>query len=99
VREGDWKLHVSSEGKPVQLLYNLREDIGEENNRYEQEPNIVFRLKALLEQCRKDLGDAATGVIGSGNRPIGRVSNPKPLTEYDESHPYIVAMYDSKDVG
>ena len=99
VREGDWKLHVSSEGKPVQLLYNLREDIGEENNRYEQEPNIVFRLKALLEQCREDLGDASTGVIGSGNRPIGRVSNPKPLTEYDESHPYIVAMYDSKDVG
>jgi len=99
VRERDWKLHISKAGEKVQLLYHLREDIGEENNLYGQYPDIVRRLEALLEQFREDLGDAITGVPGKGRRPIGRVPNPRLLTKYDENHPYIIAMYDSEDAG
>lgn len=99
VREGDWKLHVSKAGSPVNHLYNLREDVGETRDLYAQRPDVVARLQALLDPCRQDLGDAATGVAGKGVRPIGRVQNPKPLTEYDERHPYIIAMYDSEDMG
>lgn len=99
VREGDWKLHVSKEGKPVRLLYNLKQDVKEEHNLYEQNPDLAHRLETLLRQCREDLGDSATGVAGKGTRPIGRISNPKPLTEYNEKHPYIIAMYDSGNVG
>ena len=29
--------------------------------------------------------------------PIGRVENPEPLATYDETHPYIVAAYDTPD--
>lgn len=99
VREGKWKLHVRKNGEQVQLLYNLEEDIKEANNCYEEHPDVVTRLEMLLEDCRKELGDAASGVAGSGVRPVGRVDHPKPLTEYQEDHPYIIAMYDSADVG
>ena len=113
VREGDWKLHVrkrviregeydiheSIRGEEMRGLYNLRDDIGEENNLYTQNPEIVRRLEKLLEQCRIDLGDAALGIKGKRIRPIGRVENPKPLTEYDENHPYIVAVYDRPECG
>ena len=43
---------------------------------------------------RADLGDCAEGIDGSGCRPVGRVEDPRPLTEYDPAHPYIEAMYD-----
>lgn len=31
---------------------------------------------------------------GMLTNPIGSVEAPEPLTEYDASHPYIVAIYD-----
>lgn len=83
----------------VQELYNLREDIGETRNVYAEHPDIVAALMQKVEQCRADMGDAVTGVTGSNVRPIGRVENAKPLTEYDSSHPYIVAMYDRNEIG
>jgi len=98
VRQGGWKLHLRKE-KEVQLLYNLGEDIGEQNNLYAQYPDIVRALKALARQCREDLGDEALEIKGKGVRPVGRVQNPKPLTAYDENHPYICAEYDKPDVG
>ncbi len=36
---------------------------------------------------------------GRETRPIGRVSAPRPLTEYREDYPYIAAMYDRKEIG
>jgi hypothetical protein len=59
----------------------------------------VARLSAILERAREELGDERLGKKGSGTRPAGRVPNPKPLTEYDENHPYIVALYDKDDWG
>lgn len=99
VRRGEWKLHVSKREERVRHLYNLRADIGERNDLIAQHPDIAAELNALLDECRRDLGDEATGVKGGGNRPVGRVENPEPLTAYDESHPYIIAMYDSADIG
>jgi hypothetical protein len=59
----------------------------------------VQKLDALLEQCRRDLGDSITGVTGQGRRPIGCVKSPKPLTQFVPNHPYYMAMYDLGDAG
>ena len=45
------------------------------------------------------MGCAASGVVGKNCRPAGQVGDPKPLTEYDPKHPYIVAMYDLEEAG
>ena len=99
VRCGAWKLHVRKGPEKAQLLYNLAEDISEHNNLYDKHPDIVARLEGLLEKCRAELGDGAQGVLGNETRPVGKVENPRPLTEYDENHPYIIAMYDKPEAG
>jgi arylsulfatase A-like enzyme len=99
VRSGPWKLHVSRRGETVQELYNLDKDVGETNNIAADNPDIVRELEAKLDECRRDLGDAATGTEGENCRPIGVVSDPEPLTEYDPDHPYIISMYDLPQVG
>ena len=99
VRCGEWKLHVRKNGEEASLLYNLKTDISEEFNVYDDEPEVVSRLKDAMDACRADLGDASSGMAGKLVRPAGRVENPKPLTCYDENHPYIVSMYDKTDRG
>lgn len=84
---------------PVYELYNLREDIGETTNIYTEHPDIVARLMEKIETCRQDMGDSVTGITGKNVRPIGRVQNPRPLTQYDENHPYIIALYDRNEIG
>jgi len=104
VRKGRWKLHFakgkamfSREDEPMRELYDLDTDIGEETNVYDEHPDIVKELEAVAEAARADLGDELTGAEGSGRRPVGLARDPKPLAEYDESHPYIVACYDTPD--
>ncbi len=101
VRCGAWKLHVRKKGEPElkPRLYNLHSDIGEASDVSAAHPDVVTRLQDLLSACRAELGDAACGVTGSGVRPIGRVDDPTPLTHFDPTHPYIMAMYDKDDVG
>ena len=53
-------------------LYNLESDISETKNIAAFHPDIVRELSALGQQCREELGDALTGVQGSGNREVGR---------------------------
>jgi arylsulfatase A len=96
VRDRTWKLHVRKRDVLVQELYNLKADPGETQNLYAQYPEIVKDLSAKLEACRRELGDGATGVIGSNTRPIGRVENPRAQTAYDPEYPYMIAMYDLK---
>ena len=102
VRHGKWKLHVHRRGwngeTPLRELYDLESDIAESEDRKEREPEIVARLEALAEECRNDIGDTVLGVKGENARPIGRVSDAAPLTNFDPDHPYIVAMYDG-DAG
>ena len=97
VREGPWKLHVRKGDTAIRELYNLETDPGESEDLLQREPGVVERLEALLEEARADLGDEATGRIGAGVRPKACVENPRPLTEYREDHPYMIASYDLAD--
>lgn len=104
VRRGPWKLFTCRQSFPSQPpekdlceLYNLVDDIGETANVCDQHPDQVAELTALLDAARRDLGCCVTGTQGTGVRTPGRVENPKPLTSYDEGHPYIVALYDMFD--
>ncbi|MBC2603176.1 sulfatase family protein [Puniceicoccus vermicola] len=102
IRIGHWKLHFSKrkhdKRTPNHELYNLSEDPSETTNVYEQYPDIVRELEERAQEQRERLGDEITGNRGSEVRPIGRVKIPTPLTEYDESHPYMIAMYDLPDM-
>ncbi len=99
VRAGNWKLHVRKGREEIQALYNLDSDPGENQNVYEQHADVAQELLKLLDDCREDLGDAATGMAGANCRPIGTVKNPKTLTTYDEKHPYMMALYDLEEFG
>ncbi|MBI3945250.1 MAG: sulfatase [Armatimonadetes bacterium] len=110
IRMGDWKLHLTAPKVPngpggekrdlhPDMLFNLREDIGETTDAAQKHPDVVARLKARADICRRDLGDQATGARGENRRPAGRVDDPKPLTRYDPAQPYmhdpfLAAAYD-----
>ena len=68
-------------GKPIKYqyvdlqeieLYNLKEDPSENNNVYNQFPDIVNKIVELADIKRGEIGDDLTGKIGSENRPIGK---------------------------
>jgi arylsulfatase A-like enzyme len=99
VRDRTWKLNVRKRGEEIRELYNLEEDPGETRNLYDSNPEVVKALSEKLDACREDIGDEALGIQGKNVRPIGRVDHPRPLTQYNPEHPYIIAMYDLKDRG
>ncbi len=99
VRNEQWKLHVAKEGKPVKLLYHISQDMGEAINVYQEYPEEAEKLEKAAAECRRELGDSVTGIKGREVRSIGRVENPRPLTQYDVNHPYVVMMYDREEVG
>ena len=84
---------------PINELYDLENDISETVNLFDSQPEVVARLTALIEACRHDIGDEATGVIGKNIRPATRIDNPDPLTHYNPNHPYIYAEYDKAERG
>jgi arylsulfatase A-like enzyme len=53
VRSGDWKLWVSEQGD-VKLLYDLASDPNERQNLYDQRPDKVKELSALLDEWHAD---------------------------------------------
>ena len=57
IRLGDWKLHISKRGienfEPA--LYNLREDISESVNLADAKPEIVERLRSLIDAFNESL--------------------------------------------
>jgi arylsulfatase len=62
------KSHKDSTGL---ALYDLRRDPGERYDVKEENPAVVKRLQALVEQAREDLGDDLTHRPGKGRRPPG----------------------------
>jgi len=57
IRKGDWKLVVYNVLDPKKTkteLYNLAEDIGEENNIADQHPDLVKELVELLKSSRTE---------------------------------------------
>jgi arylsulfatase A len=89
IRKGDWKYHLDRDE-----LYNLREDIGEQNNVAADHPAIVDDIKATADAVRSDIGDALTETTGANCRPCGWVDDPKQMTTYQPDHPYMIALYD-----
>ncbi|MHC4622724.1 MAG: sulfatase family protein [Planctomycetota bacterium] len=76
VRSGDWKLVLKRKRGRKQIsagLYNLDQDIGEQNDLSERHPEIVRRLTGLADKIREDIGDSVTGITGRNVRPPGRV--------------------------
>jgi arylsulfatase A len=106
VRKGDWKLHFgktgwSAEGtihEEFRELYNLRDDVGETRDVLTENPDVVKELDALAEGFREKFGDGLQGVEGKEIRPVGMAEHAKPLTKYDEDHPYMIAYYDLADM-
>ena len=99
IRKDNWKLHRARKDEKVCELYDLEADLSETTDVADQHPEVVARLETLAQQYAAELGDEIHGVTGAEIRPCLCVDNPKTLTEYDENHPYIVALYDKGDVG
>ena len=59
-------------------LFNLRTDPGETRNVAAQHPQVVARLTKLAEPIRAELGDALTGIQGTGLRTAGWEPAPSP---------------------
>ncbi|MBC2603202.1 sulfatase-like hydrolase/transferase [Puniceicoccus vermicola] len=95
VRRGNWKYHVWNGNGPE--LFELGTDPGESCNVLLDHPEVARELEELLTACRCDLGDSSMGMRGDGVRPIGRVNEAKPLTEFHPDCPYFEAEYDLSD--
>ena len=54
-------------------LFDLRNDIGENTNVFDQNPDVVERLTKHAEAARNDLGDTLTKRKGTGIRPAARI--------------------------
>ena len=55
VRKGDWKLWRTSDGHV--WLYDLANDVGEENNLAEERPEVVKQLQSELDKWEKTLAE------------------------------------------
>jgi arylsulfatase A-like enzyme len=62
VRSGEWKLLVDSDHL---LLFNLRRDIGEREDRAKEHPDLVAKLSNLLSEWEKDV-NAEAQAVGKG---------------------------------
>ena len=99
VRDAQFKLHFAKGNERFDALYDLSVDPGETVDIALDHPAAVASLAAVADEVRHRLGDERLDIVGSECRPIGRVLNPKPLTAYDQDHPYVVAEYDLPDKG
>jgi len=109
VRRGPWKLFVrlpqpeSETGRmvwaPGRALYNLDEDLAETTDVAARHPEVVAALMRDHAAALEDLGDPDLGAPGRNRRPVGWVEHPRPLTQYDPEHPYIMAEYDLTEAG
>ena len=98
-RYKNWKLHLKKEGTEVQELYDLSKDIGETNNIFDDNKDIVEQLLISVNNCIETLGDKSLNITGSEIRKAGRIENPKTLTTFEENHPYMYAEYDKGERG
>jgi arylsulfatase A len=87
VRSGVWKYRVPTHlhdedmyqrfeqgDAPIpEALYDLSVDPGEQKSVLKDHPDVVDRLRGLIEVARADLGDSATGRTGANVRPALRV--------------------------
>jgi arylsulfatase A-like enzyme len=75
VRQGQWKLVLPGKPPPDEektLLFDVQNDPGEKKDLAAERPEIVEKLKALIESMRADLGDDRAGATGKNRRPAGQ---------------------------
>lgn len=87
IRVGDWKLHLPLDeyidmwgkdlGSRKARLYNLKEDIAENNDLSELYPKKVEEMKVMARVARNWIGDRNKPTLNS--RPAGFVEKPAPL--------------------
>jgi arylsulfatase A len=56
-RQGPWKIVIPAGKDKGPALYNLDEDLGEKNDLDTKHPEILARMKALVEQARQNFQD------------------------------------------
>ena len=56
-RQGPWKIVLSAAAEKAAQLYNLDEDLAEKNDLASTHPEIVDRLKGIVEQARRNFQD------------------------------------------
>lgn len=61
------------QGKIGLSLFDLENDISEQNNVSAQYPDVVERLMSLAEKIRRELGDSSKKMKGSSRREPGRI--------------------------
>lgn len=77
IRSGSWKLFLPRDDPPeAARLYDVVQDPGETSDRAAEFPDTVQQLAAAARRAAGELGDGE--VTGSGQRPVGRVTNPVP---------------------
>ena len=54
-------------------LFDLENDIGETENVKDAHPEVVRRMEELADAMRRDLGDSARNMPGSGRRSVGKL--------------------------
>ena len=104
VRSGQWKLRVAEKKNgqvdPTRfVLYDLANDIGETRDLAESRPEVVARLKTMIDEMRPSLGDSLQGVAGKDRRKPLLVADPKPLTRFDPEYPYVEPAYGLDEGG
>ncbi|MFP6872972.1 MAG: sulfatase [Verrucomicrobiales bacterium] len=67
IRLGDYKLHEYFENNTVQL-FNLKEDVGEQNNLAKSEPKKAAELLALLRDWRQEVSARMMGAKDSSGK-------------------------------
>jgi arylsulfatase A-like enzyme len=75
VRSGKWKLllpHKHRDKFVPMALYDLQEDIGEQNDVSAENPQVVKNLSQLADKMRQELGDTVVPTEGMAVRPPGK---------------------------
>jgi len=72
-RNDGWPGKYSRDAVDSLELYNLVRDPGERYNVISMYPEIVEELKEIGDKARLDLGDALTGIEGTGTREPGKI--------------------------
>ncbi|MDO6602853.1 sulfatase family protein [Arenibacter palladensis] len=89
VRVDDWKLVIPNIGAAAEL-YNLKNDIGEQNNVAGKYPAKVQKLEDLLQKHKK--------YVKSGQRTAAFVKNPEPLIKDTKGLPSLAEYLNRNEI-
>jgi arylsulfatase A-like enzyme len=94
IRQGPWKLAITTQPESMGTatredagknprLYNLDNDIGEQTDVAENHPELVTKLRSLIDNMQAEIG----GTEPTARRPAGEVAEPKTLYPSDAPRP------------